>query len=128
MGAKASVRNPVVELLRFVFAIMIFMFHTFELDVDDKNFLFKNGYIAVEFFFILSGYFAAKAAMRPCDDASAGKWALTYTLKKYAAFMPAVIISVILCFAAQVYVKAVGLSDFTYAIFEMLLLPQDGNL
>lgn len=126
MENSVSKRNPVIELLRFAFAMMVVMVHLVCINTKAENYIFRNGYIAVEFFFILSGYFASKSALKPNGDTPAGKWAVQYTVKKYAAFMPAVIISVIICFLVQIYTKTVTWSDFPYAVLEMFLLPQTG--
>lgn len=52
-------RNGIIELLRFVFAVTVVMVHTHGLRPESANYPFCGGYIAVEFFLILSGYYTA---------------------------------------------------------------------
>ena len=47
-------RNDVLELWRFIFCIMVLGFHFFS-KIESK--LFHAGYLGVEFFFLVSGYF-----------------------------------------------------------------------
>lgn len=49
---KIKKRNGEIELLRFLFAVIVFSFH-----FEFARFIFKSGYLAVDFFFMLSGYF-----------------------------------------------------------------------
>ena len=52
-------RNGEIDLLRFVFSAIIVIHHfTFSYNFS----IFKQGYIGVEFFFLLSGYLMAKSA------------------------------------------------------------------
>lgn len=51
-------RNSVADILRFIFAIVIAVFHfqqKYELDG-----YFINGFIGVEYFFLISGWFMVK--------------------------------------------------------------------
>lgn len=53
-------RNTEVDLLRVVFAIAVLIHHSHGLNPPDTtSYPFVGGYIAVEFFFLLTGYFAA---------------------------------------------------------------------
>lgn len=49
---KQSSRNGEIELFRFIFAVIVFSFH-----FEYAPAIFKSGYLCVEFFFVLSGYF-----------------------------------------------------------------------
>lgn len=53
-----SSRNSLIELYRFLFALWVIYYHGFFIF---KNQYFNHGYIAVEFFFILSGFYLIKA-------------------------------------------------------------------
>lgn len=54
-------RNGVIDLLRFVFSMIIVLHHTRYL-LGDDNCLFLGGSLAVEFFFIVSGYLCMNSA------------------------------------------------------------------
>lgn len=51
-------KNSLIELYRFLFAMWVVWYHSFFVF---KNQYFNHGYIAVEFFFVLSGFFLIKS-------------------------------------------------------------------
>jgi len=53
-----SQRNGLIELYRFLFALWVVWYHSYFIL---KNQYFNHGYIAVEFFFILSGFYLLKS-------------------------------------------------------------------
>ncbi len=53
-----TTKNSLIELYRFLFAMWVVWYHSFFVF---KNQYFNHGYIAVEFFFILSGFFLIKS-------------------------------------------------------------------
>lgn len=60
-GAKKR-RNAVLDLMKFVFAVMIVLYHS--RDFLDNISLCTGGYIGVDFFFIVSGYYLASSAYK----------------------------------------------------------------
>ena len=56
-------RNGKIDLLRFLFAVIIVLHHTRYLFGDEHCF-FHGGSLAVEFFFIVSGYLMTAHAAR----------------------------------------------------------------
>ena len=55
---KKSKRNSMLELYRFLFALWVVWYHGFFIF---KNEYFASGYLAVEFFFFLSGFYFLKS-------------------------------------------------------------------
>lgn len=53
-----SGKNGLIELMRFLFALWVLYFHSF---VPFKNSYFSDGDLAVEFFFVLTGFFLARS-------------------------------------------------------------------
>ena len=51
-------KNSLIELYRFLFALWVLYYHSF---VPYKGELFGQGYLAVEFFFVLSGFFLIRS-------------------------------------------------------------------
>lgn len=45
--------------LRFIFALMVFSAHCYVIDPHFSHFLYKEGFVGVEFFFVLSGFIIA---------------------------------------------------------------------
>ena len=76
-------RNATIELMRFLFASSIIFFHIAGTLWDRKLILFsgeefkltlfRNGYIGVEFFFLVSGFLMAKSIYRRQSQACIGK-------------------------------------------------------
>lgn len=55
---KIKVKNSLIELFRFLFALWVLYYHSF---VPYKGEMFGQGYLAVEFFFVLSGFFLMRS-------------------------------------------------------------------
>lgn len=86
-------RNGKIELMRFVFAIVIFFFHTSADDmIDGMNTgsdifsFFRHGNMGVEFFFLVSGYLLAASAYKLKNENSISKNTFVFTYKKITAF------------------------------------------
>lgn len=56
-----SNRNNLIELERFIYSLLVVGYHIQAGYVPDKTFFFENGANAVEFFFVVSGYFFARS-------------------------------------------------------------------
>ena len=63
-----STRNGFIELCRFIFAMCIVSHHFLLLPTQSEHYPLIGGYIGVEFFFILSGYFLYAAAINDVSD------------------------------------------------------------
>lgn len=77
-------RNSVADILRFIFAIVIAVFHfqqKYELDG-----YFINGFIGVEYFFLISGWFMVKNAEKQ-DNKLIGEKTYNYVLGKIKSFI-----------------------------------------
>ena len=48
-------RNYTLDFLKFVFAVIVMLFHSNSLTNDRGQMIFLNGRIGVEFFFLVSG-------------------------------------------------------------------------
>lgn len=93
---ERKVRNGEIDFLRFFFAIMIMLYHW--CDVFEFDFL-RNGYIGVEFFFLVSGFLMAKRAKREStetDTIANRTW--KYLLGKIKKFYPYYLSAVFLQF------------------------------
>lgn len=54
-------RNNLVELARFLFSVLVVGYHIQMTFLGDSTDFFENGALAVEFFFLISGYFLARS-------------------------------------------------------------------
>lgn len=81
---KTSGRNSLVELFRFLFTVCVILAHL-QTVFENNQLKFKwNGHIAVEFFFVLSGYLMAAQCMKRRDD-GVPLWRSTWTFVKRKA-------------------------------------------
>lgn len=125
-------RNTEVDLLRVVFAIAVLLHHSHGLNPPDiTNYPFVGGYIAVEFFFLLTGYFAAKEIMETSVPAPLmGAQAMKLTLSKFSRIFPFVIPAVFIHYITVSLLNNSGgfetVKSLTYGIFEAALLPASG--
>lgn len=60
-------RNYTLDFLKFVFAIIVMLFHSNSLTSDQGQMIFLNGRIGVEFFFLVSGCLMCESAVRQTD-------------------------------------------------------------
>lgn len=86
MGMQKK-QNGELNLLRFVFSIIILIFHW---NLTFKYGVVTNGNIGVEFFFILNGFFMCRSAenrkLAPTDRIGSSTW--TYLMGKIRKFFP----------------------------------------
>lgn len=108
-------RNGEIELLRFLFSIIIVLFHCNK-DIfnyiSPENYAYAlapRGYIGVEFFFMLSGYFMAAGIAKNRSTAPLGTDTFRFVWKKYLSIFPYHIIA----FAALFTVHSLINWDFT---------------
>ena len=61
-------RNNLVELFRFIYSLLILDYHA-QMSYEDEVYdIFENRAIAVEYFFLLSGYFLARSLEKLSKD------------------------------------------------------------
>lgn len=87
LNKTSSKRNGKIDLLKFLFAVTIAIYH-FNCSADYPHEIFNSAYIAVEFFFIVSGYFMAKSLSKfdSRSDTNVIKESLVFIKKKYFSF------------------------------------------
>jgi len=61
---KEKKHNGIVSLWKFIFALVIAFFHTNQFYPNNENPIFRWGYIAVEFYFIITGFYFAKKVLK----------------------------------------------------------------
>lgn len=122
---KKSTKNGKIELLRFFFCISVVLYHAGGDILGDGTFLtpvfsvFAHGRSGVEFFFLLSGYLAAKSAGRMKNsNTSIGRDTYSFIWRKVSRIFPYHIIACVLSIIsmimfsenAQVFWNNLGLS------------------
>ena len=65
---KPKPRNNIIEFGRFIYSLLVMGYHVqFSYD-DDKVDIFENGALAVEYYFLLSGYFLSRSLEKISKD------------------------------------------------------------
>lgn len=95
------------------------MVHTHGLRPQSTNYPFCGGYIAVEFFLILSGYFATKYILNPSDNNSVGANAFKYTVRQVKKVLPAVVVTVFFNYVA-IFVYGINNAWVSFGILYVL--------
>lgn len=102
-AVKTSKRNGRIELMRFVFAVIVACYHLgCSLKLPEE--IFTHGYLAVEFFFFVSGYLFARSlsSQKPENGKDIVKTSLRFMGKKYCGFIFEYIIVIIMTIIAWI--------------------------
>lgn len=116
-----------ISFWKFMFCLMIIIYHGNIFATGNENILFKYGSIGVEFFFIVSGYLLAKKALNETDESdNIGQDTVNYIMRKIKNFFPYIFI----CWIAGMIVKNVfdtmTLKDNVLAIFDITFMRMAG--
>lgn len=117
-------------MARFIASLLIMGYHRFLIGIP----AWGNNYVWVEYFFILSGYFAMMHVDKLGGNNEPGKEAVCYTIKKFAAFFPYVLLSVFIRYFLDAWPLFVSgeikgaLITFAYMPFESIYLSVSGIL
>lgn len=99
--------NHSIDFFRFLFCCIIFLLHyrCYFISIYEINDNFSGGYLGVEFFFLISGFFMMSTLHRaPLITDSAEKSAFLYLIKRYKKLYPLYIISIILYILSQKFI------------------------
>ncbi len=125
-------RNGTIDFLKFYFAIIIMLFHSFVIAGEEKS-IFQGGALAVEFFFLISGYMLAGSVKRQSDRGLGNNLTIDtikFVLHKFNGFMPNFWLSMILAFCVYIYRHALSfqsaLKDLVNSAFNWVLLTGSG--
>lgn len=118
-------RNGLIELLRFVFAVIVIIYHTWALNSDGISTAFGGGYLAVEFFLIVTGFYLAKSTEKS-DPCFAGKTAWQITFKKWVKLLPVVGVTVLLHYLLVMCYGLITPAELPYMAYEFLGLQLSG--
>lgn len=138
MKTEKEPRNLFLEILRFIFALMIFFHHSGFLVNGDATYPFKTaGFFAVEFFFFVSGAFCMKRVRELRRAESTGikspmQKALSYTIGKLKRVFPYAALGIVLCYVWSFLQADPSLSfkDRLFGrwniVYELFFIPMTG--
>ncbi len=91
--------NPEIDLLKFIFSVIVVIYHSKNISAIGSEALFKYGFTAVEFFFIVSGYLMVKSSKKFTAE-NIGKNTMSFVYNKakilYPPFLFAFIVSFVI--------------------------------
>lgn len=122
--------NGIISFWKFCFCIMVVLFHSQLLATNEESTLFSQGAIAVEFFFLVSGFLLAKTTLRKDEQKmgteNLGKETFHFIWKKYLFFLPYMLFGGFLGLLLQNIYNDVGTYQNISSIWDILLLHMTG--
>lgn len=121
---KPAPRNGSIDLMKFLFTLLVMLYHTTK--------LFPGGYIAVDFFFVVSGYLMAKSAEKRKETSlGLGSDTLSFVLHKAKGIFPFYLAAFILSFCITQILSNSGWKQALLTLFRspynILMLGMAGN-
>lgn len=133
MAESKSNYNAEIDLLKFLFSLIIVVYHSKYIPALADDAPFGYGFTAVEFFFMVSGFFMARSSGK-CDSAKIGNSTFDFVLKKVKslylpfciAFVGGFAVREVGFFLNDGYTVVGMLKDITASVGELLLLMKTG--
>lgn len=127
-------RNGAIDFWRFVFSVVLVLFHTHMLNIYDtvkgSSFPFHKGSLAVEFFLLTSGYLMAASVNRIGDTPFEWEETWRFIKRKLMTFYPAYLTCWILTFLAMNIVRFEDVTtlirNLFRSVFEITLIRNAG--
>lgn len=128
-----SKKNGKIELLRFFFCIFVVLFHAgsdvlgSDKAITDHISFFARGRISVEFFFLVSGFLAAKSAKKPKKaGVTIGSDTFYFILRKIKTIFPYHIFAVVLSVVLLLFYSDSFLKDVIKKLPSIFFLQRTG--
>lgn len=124
---KNKRHNGIISFWKFMFSLLVVFKHSANMASNTDNILFLYGSIAVDFFFVISGYFMTKSALKNNTDKNTiGKDTIIYIIKKLKAFFPYILISFIIALMVKNWTMPLNISQKINSIWNLFLLEISG--
>ncbi len=119
--------NGIISLWKFIFSLVIVFFHCETLYNYSPDRLFKGGYIVVEFFFIVSGFYFAKSVLKEkYKKSTIGKECINFIYKKVKTFIPYIIIAYLFSLIILLLNQRLNIRTIVNSITNVLLIQEFG--
>lgn len=117
--------NGIISFWKFMFSMMILIFH-FATTINSKY--FNIGYLGVEFFFIVSGYFMTMKALNnkneDCNNIGKNTW--NYIWNKIKFLFPYILIAYIMSIFAKSLFRDFKTYQYIRSIWNLALIDMSG--
>lgn len=126
--AKKDKHNGIISFWKFAFCIMVIAFHL-GLGFNNETIKFSGGSIAVDFFFLTSGYFFIKGALKTKvkKDENIGKATFKYIIKKFLRFLPYFVLMVLIGIPYYTHISKLKPIDFIDSFWSAIYFPIKNN-
>ena len=126
-------KNNFIEVLRFIFCLIIVIHHSQNMLPQGTATFFTSGALAVEFFYIITGYFSVKHVEVNKGFYSHMGESTKYTVKKLLRLLPYTAIAIIGAYVLEFHVnRNLPLIDrlmhFQNLPSELLMMPMTGQI
>ena len=127
-------KNNYIEILRFLFCCIILIHHSGNLLAEGQKNFFVSGALAVEFFYIVTGYFAAKHLSSSQDVTDKMCYSTLYTVKKLLRVLPYAAFGILSIYALNFFWPAdpISLKERLMLLqnmpMELSMLPMTGTI
>ena len=104
--ATHTKKNGKIELLRFLFAVSVVLFHSYTVMPDRKSVIMYSGRMSADFFFLVSGYLMAASAKKVLSGSNpvhVGRETEKFIFRKFKSLYPTVIVGNTVCLLGTAY-------------------------
>lgn len=113
-----------ISLYKFLFSIMIIAFHVGNvLDYSKFKFNFGSGSIAVDFFFVVSGFFFCRKYVNYKVKNSVGEDSFNYFINRTNRFIKYIIILLIIAIPFSIFCLKFNFTSLINAFYKLLYIP-----
>lgn len=113
-----------ISLYKFLFSIMIIVFHVGNvLDYNKFKFNFGSGSIAVDFFFVVSGFFFCRKYVNYKVKNSVGEDSFNYFINRTNRFIKYIIILLIIAIPFSIFCLKFNFTSLINAFYKLLYIP-----
>ena len=127
ISMEKNKHNGKISLWKFLFALMIVALHL-GFKYPDVTYRFAAGSIAVDFFFIVSGYLFCQKCLKTKIDKEIGKNTFDFFINKVKRFLPYIIFLWVISIPFSVIANGYTIGDFERAFFNLLYIPANDNI
>ena len=114
--------NGIISFWKFAFSILILALHLGKRHIDVK-YNFAGGSIAVDFFFIVSGYLFCKKCLIKKETKNIGKNTINFLFKKVLKFLPYIVFMWVISLPYVIIIEKYRIVNFIGAFYNLLYLP-----
>lgn len=117
-----------ISIMKFCFAIMVILLHIgFIFTKDSFKYKFSSGSIAVDFFFIVSGFFFCKKYINYKIKDSIGEDTFDFLISKIKRFLIYFIILLLLSIPFAMICLKFSFTDLVNSLYNILYIPHNGK-